>query len=139
MSGIDTNANDVAAALEAKSAALERSVSVGMSNALAATDREAVKLLSGSNGASPWSYPVPARTGNLRSARDVSQPSPGVGVIAFLADYAYAIYTGVVSQWAGRGKTRIVQRVARPFADDAVANARPSDYVIDAVEEVLRA
>lgn len=135
--GIQTNAAEVAANIERKANALAGAVESGMRSALLATEAAAVKNLSGSNSAAPWTYPVPARTANLKNNRAVSQPSPGVGILAFLASYAWAIHSGVVNQWAGRGKTRIVQREARPFADDAVAQARPADYVFDAVARVM--
>jgi hypothetical protein len=137
MIGITTNADQVAASVERKSAALAAGVQTGMRSALLAVEREAVKNLSGAGSAAAWSYPVPARTGNLKNNRVVSQPSPGVGIIAFGADYAWAIHSGLVSQWAGRGKSRRVQRTARPFADDAVTKADPAQYVIDAVQQAM--
>lgn len=135
--GIQTNAPQIGDTIQRKADALAGAVSSGMRSALLATEAAAVKLLSGSNGAAPWSYPVPARTGNLKNARLVSQPSPGVGVIAFFADYAWAIHSGVVNQWAGRGKTRQAQRTPRPFADDAVRQANPASYLFSAVGRVL--
>lgn len=135
MINITTNAPEVAATIAAKRDAIAAAVQKGMRSALLAVEADAVKNLSG--GGQPYSYPVPVRTGNLRSARTVQQPEPGLGLIAFTADYAWAIATGHVTEWAGRGKTRTVQRTARPFAADAVESADPARYVIDAVAEVI--
>lgn len=135
MTAIQTNAGEVASTIAAKRDAIAGAVSKGMRSALLATDSAAVENLSG--GGKPYAYPVPVRTGNLRRARTVQQPQPGLGIIAFLAAYAWAIETGKVSEWAGRGKTRRVQRTARPFAADAVEKADPARYVIEAVSEVV--
>lgn len=139
MTRIQTNADEVAKRIQAKSDALAEAVRTGTTDALLAVEAAAVKNLSGSNAAEPWTYPVPARTGNLKNARTVKQEPTGVGIIAFLADYAWAIHSGKVNQWAGRGKTRRVQRIARPFADDAIKTAKPTDYIINAVEKALAA
>lgn len=135
MIGIQTNAPEVAAAIAAKRDAIAAAVQKGMRSALLAVETEAVKNLSG--GGKPYSYPVPVRTDNLRRARTVQQPEPGLGLIAFTADYAWAIETGKVTEWAGRGKTRIVQRTPRPFAADAVETVDPAHFVIEAVAEVI--
>lgn len=137
MTAITTNADEVAAAIAAKRDAIAAAVQNGMTSALLAMEAAAVKNLSGSG--KPYSYPVPVRTGNLRRARTVQQPEPGLGVIAFTADYAWAVHTGKVNEWAGRGKTRKIQRTARPFAQDAVDSTDPAHYVIDAVSQAVAA
>ncbi|MDR3389927.1 MAG: hypothetical protein P4L92_23060 [Rudaea sp.] len=137
MTGISTNADDVAARIQGKADRLSAAVATSMRSALLAVEAEAVKNLSGSGSAAAYSYPVPARTGNLKNDRVVSQPSAYLGIIAFLADYAWAVHSGIVTEFAGRGKTRKVQRPARPFADDAVKAAQPSNYIFDAVERVM--
>ena len=135
MIGIQTNAPEVAAAIAAKRDAIAAAVQKGMRSALLAVEAEAVRNLSG--GGKPYSYPVPVRTGNLRRARTVQQPEPGLGLIAFTADYAWAVHSGKVTQWAGRGKTREVQRTPRPFAEDAVETVDPAHYIIEAVAEAV--
>lgn len=134
---ISSNAEQAAASIERKMRAMPAAVQQGTRSGLLAVEAEAVKNLSGSNDAAPWSYPVPARTGNLKNARGVDQPTPSTGIITFFADYAWAIHSGHVTEFAGRGKTREVTRVARPFADDAVKAAHPEAYVIDAVKGAL--
>lgn len=139
MTQITTNADEVADAIARKASQLSGAVAKGMRSALLAVESAAVKNLSGDLGAEPYAYPVPARTGNLRRDRTVQQPSPGLGIISFLANYAYAVETGQVNEWAGRGRTRKVQRQARPFAEDAVKSVQPEHFVIDAVQEVIAA
>jgi len=133
---VTSNADDVAGTLAARQAAVSEAVRTGVRSALLAIEREAVKNLSG--GGAPWTYPVPVRTGNLRGARTVQQPEPGIGIISFTAAYAWAIHSGNVTQWAGRGKTRQVQNQARQFAQDAVDKVDPDKYVIGAVASVVR-
>jgi hypothetical protein len=134
---IGTNADEAAASVRAKRDALPGAVERGMRSALLAVENAAVKNLSG--GGVPYSYPVPVRTGNLRGARTVQQPSPGIGIISFTADYAMAVHSGVVTEFAGRGKTRKVQRTARPFAQDAVDSVDVAGLIIEPVSEVLAA
>ncbi|MBR0346032.1 MAG: hypothetical protein IJI03_12320 [Rudaea sp.] len=136
MIDVQTNAGDVAAKFSAKAEAIPDAVGKGVRSWLLATEAQAVRNLTG--GGAAWTYPVPVRTGNLRGARTVQQPSPGIGIIQFTAAYAWAIHTGKVTQWAGRGKTRQVQKTARPFAQDAGDKVPPDKYVIGAVAEVLR-
>lgn len=137
MISIHTTAEQVAANIQRKADGLSAAVRDGMTDALNAIEREAVKNLSGDLNAKPYSYPVPARSGNLKNNRIVSQPSPGVGIIAFNAAYAWAVHSGHVTQWAGRGKTRQVDRTPRPFADDAIKAANPAAIVIEHVREAM--
>ncbi len=136
---IETTAEQTAAAIARKRDAISGAVSRGTRSALLAVETEAVKNLSGSNADQPGAYPVPVRTGQLRRDRTVQQPQPGLGLISFMSDYAWAIETGVVTQWAGRGKTRRAQVGARPFAQDAVDRVDPAHFVIDAVSQVIAA
>jgi len=137
MIGVSTNAAEVAATLEARRAALSDAVAQGMRSALLKVEQLAVRNLSG--GGDPWTYPVPVRMGNLRRARTVQQPEPGIGIITFLAPYATAIETGQnITQWAGRGKTKLVQKPERPFAQRAVEEAKPEQFVINAVVSVVQ-
>jgi hypothetical protein len=137
MAGIRTNAELVAANVARVASNMGDAVKSGMTEALLAVERAAVKNLSGELGAAPYSYPVPARSGFLKNNRLVSQPSPGVGIIAFNQSYAWAVHSGVVTQWAGRGKTRVVQRPARPFADDAVKAVNPASIILDRVRGAM--
>lgn len=139
MPRIETTADETAAAIARKAAGIAGAVGQGMRSALLATESEAVKNLSGSNSDAPYAYPVPARTGNLRRNRTVQQPSPGLGLINFDSDYAYAVHSGKVTEFAGRGKTRQVQRAARPFAQDAIDKVDPPHFVIDAVAQQVAA
>jgi hypothetical protein len=134
--GLHSNSDDVAAAVAKKAAALGPAVQRGTRSALLAVEGAAVKNLSGSNDAAPWTYPVPARTGNLKNARGIAQEG-GTGIITFFADYAWAIHSGRVMQFAGRSHARLVQRAPRPFADDAVKSAHPETYIIDAVKGAM--
>lgn len=109
-------------------------VTAGLRRALALVDAQAQALLSGAGA--PWSYPVPVRTGNLRRHEGMRLLSPTSGMVFNTADYANAVHTGRVGQWAGRGKSVVVQRAARPFLDDALERVRPEDVVIG---ELLRA
>lgn len=136
MIGVNENSDEVAATLAAKAQAIPNAVARGVRSALLKVERLAVRNLSG--GGEPYSYPVPVRTGNLRGARTVQQPEPGIGLITFTASYATAVETGKVTQWAGRGKTRQVQKPERPFAQRAVEEAKPEQFVIDAVVSVIR-
>lgn len=134
---IGENSDEAAASVRAKRDALPGAVERGMRSWLLAVEAKAVKNLSG--GGAPYSYPVPVRSGNLRGGRTVQQPSPGIGVISFTADYAMAVHSGIVTEFAGRGKTRKVQRKARPFAQDAVDSTDGASYIIGPVSEVLAA
>lgn len=134
---LSDNSEQVAAAVAKKAAALPAAVERGTRSGLLAVEADAVKNLSGSNASAPYSYPVPARTANLRNARSVAQPQPGTGIITFFADYAWAVHSGNVTEFAGRGKTRKVARLPRPYADDAVKSAHPETYIIDAVKEAM--
>lgn len=133
--GIETNADDVADTVAQKRAGISRAVASGTRSALLAIESEAVKNLSG-DGA-PFSYPVPVRTGNLRRDRTVQQPEPGIGILAFLASYAWAVHEGEVGEYEGRGKTKIVQRSPRPFAQDAVDKVDPAHFILEAVDGVI--
>jgi len=134
---IETNSDEASANVRAKRDAFGGAVERGMRSLLLAVESEAVKNLSGEGA--PYSYPVPVRTGNLRGARTVQQPSPGIGIISFTAEYAMAVHSGLVTEWAGRGKTRKVQRPARQFAQDAVDKIDGAKYIIDPVAEVMAA
>jgi len=139
MAHIETNADEAAAGVARKAAAISSAVGQGMRSALIATETEAVKNLSGSNSDAPYAYPVPVRSGNLRRNRTVQQPSPGLGLINFNSDYAFAVHSGIVMQFAGRGKSKKVQRPARPFAQDAVDKVDPEHFVLDAVAQAVAA
>lgn len=114
-------------------AALDR----GLSLALVATNRATQKNLMGGAAAEPWSYPVPNRTSNLFTSQQQAKDTPTSGYVFNTAAYAGAIHSGYVSEWAGRGKHRMVQRLARPFLDDGVETAQPLMVIQNTFEKVL--
>jgi phage gpG-like protein len=128
---ITTNAALVAAKYRDRAAALAPAVRASVGRAALAVERAMVRRLEGSGA--PWSYPVPNRTGHLSRSTFVQQPAANMAVVGNNADYAMAIHSGLVSQWAGRGKHRTVQHEPRPFLDDAVKDADPASIVYDGV------
>jgi hypothetical protein len=60
-----------------------------------------------------------------------------LAIVGNSARYAHAIHSGNVSQWAGRGEHRMVQRQARPYLDDAVEEVDPAGIVQGGIREAL--
>lgn len=135
MVSLTSNAGDIAAKyrdLEVRlSAALERGLLASMSK----VEELAQANLSGSGA--PFTYPVPVRTGNLRGQLNSEQITPTAVEVFDTADYARAVHEGIFTQWAGRGKTRIVEKPARPFLTDALAAADPTGIVLGELERTL--
>lgn len=128
------------AKVQAVIAALDAALISGVKKAAALTNRAAITNLSGSRKAEPWTYPVPVRTpGGLRANQQMQIESPTSAYVFNTAAYASAIHSGLVSQWAGRGKHRMVQQVARPFLDDAVETAQPLMVIQTEIVEALSA
>lgn len=120
--------------------ALDAALSRGMKKAATAVNRAAIKNLSGSRKAEPWTYPVPVRTpGGLRGNQAMQIESPTTAYVFNTATYAGAIHSGYVSSWAGRGKHRMVFHKPRPFLDDAVASEQPLMVIQREVEAELQA
>lgn len=130
-----SNAGELAAKyrdLEVRlSAALQRGLLASMSK----VEELAQANLSG--GGAPFTYPVPVRTGNLRGQLGADQITPTAVEVFDTADYARAVHEGVFTQWAGRGKTRIVQKPERPFLTDALATADPTQIVLGELERTV--
>lgn len=121
-------------------ASLDEALSTGVKKAITLTNRAAIGFLSGGRKADAWSYPVPIRTpGGLRANQTTAMASPISGYVLNTAAYAGAIHSGLVSEWAGRGKHRMTQRLARPFLDDAVEQVQPLTVVQGNIEEALKA
>lgn len=137
MDSVSTNAGTIAERFRRRAAAVVGAIRGSVRRAALAVEKFATKRLSGSGAA--WSYPVPVRTGFLRRSMFVQQPAPLFAIVGNSADYANAIHTGYVSEWAGRGKHRMrMKSSARPFLDDAVADADPAGMVrADVVAAVM--
>lgn len=128
------------AKVQAIIAALQAALPRGLAKAVTLVDNAAKANLSGSRKADPWTYPVPVRTpGGLRDNQHSEVSTPLSGVVFNTAAYAGAIHSGYGSEWAGRGKHRMTQRLARPFLDDAVAAANPTMVIQDEIQGALSA
>jgi hypothetical protein len=131
---------DFATKVRAIIAALDAAMKSGVAKAVTLTNNAAITLLGGSRKAEPWTYPVPIRTpGGLRANQHSEMTTPLSGVVFNTSAYAGAIHSGNVSEWAGRGKHRMVQRLARPFMDDAVDAAKPLMVIQTEIEGALQA
>lgn len=111
---------------------LNTSVSTHLNRAVDAVNTLALRYVSGARNAKPWTFPVPRRSGGLRlnqKAQRTTPASPFTAYVFNLAPYAAAVHSGVVNEWAGRGKTRTTQVIARPFLEKAVDEVDPL-YVV---------
>ncbi|NMW23477.1 hypothetical protein HFP05_03400 [Rhodanobacter denitrificans] len=128
------------AKVQAIIAALSSALHTGVGKAVTLVNNAAIANLSGSRKAEPWTYPVPIRTpGGLRANQHSEMTTPLSGVVFNTSAYAGAIHGGNVSEWAGRGKHRMTQRLARPFQDDAVNTAQPLMVIQTEVQGALSA
>lgn len=119
---------------------LDAALNRGMKKAATGVNRAAIKNLSGSRKAEPWTYPVPVRTpGGLRANQGMQIDSPTTAYVFNTAAYAGAIHSGYVSSWAGRGKHKMVFHKPRAFLDDAVASEQPLMVIQREVETELQA
>jgi hypothetical protein len=132
---ITSNADALAAKYRDMHAKLDAALERGLLNAMSAVEEQAQANLSGQGA--PFSYPVPVRTGNLRGQLGAAQITPTAAEVFDTADYAWAVHEGVFNQWAGRGKTRRVEKLARPFLTDALAEAKPTDIILDELERTV--
>lgn len=108
---------------------LNATLSTSLNKAVDGVNAIARRNLSGGKTAEPWSYPVPRRSGGLllnQKAQRTTRGNPFTAYVLNLAGYAGAVHSGVVNEWAGRGKTRTrIKADGRPFMDDAVAEYQP--------------
>lgn len=124
--------------VQAVLAALDAALASGIKKAATAVNKAAIANLGGNRKAEPWSYPVPVRTpGGLRAQQKMQIETPTIAYVFNTAAYAGAIHSGYVSEWAGRGKHRMVQRPARPFLDNAVETAQPLMVIQRDIEGAL--
>lgn len=127
---IESNANEVAELQQRRIALIDGAVRAGIAKGALAIENAAIANLTGSG--EPYSYPVPIRSGFLRGSMKAEQPLPVLAIVFNSAEYAWAVHSGDVHEWAGN-----VKRPARPFLDDAVESTPWADIVIDAVSEKL--
>jgi hypothetical protein len=108
---------------------LNAQLSTSLNKAADGVNAIARRNLSGAKNAAPWSYPVPRRSGGLLLNQKTQRTTPANPFTAYvfnLASYAAAVHSGVVNEWAGRGKTRKrIKAAGREFIDDAVAEFQP--------------
>ncbi len=127
------NAREISAIYRARQAGLGAGLKRGMRKGLIEVDRESSKLLSGPGSAKPGAYPVPIRIGNLRRGGGMRLLSDTSGVVFNRANYARAVHDGFRA-W---GNSRAPHYAGRPFLDDAVAKADPSQYVFAELRAVI--
>ena len=132
---MSSNAGDLATKYRDLEMRLSAALQRGLLAAMSKVEELAQANLSGSGA--PFSYPVPVRTGNLRGQLNAEQITPTAVEVFDTADYARAVHEGVFTQWAGRGKTRIVEKPARPFLTDALATADPTQIVLGELERTI--
>lgn len=108
---------------------LNSTLSTSLSKAADGVNAIARRNLSGAKNAAPWSYPVPRRSGGLllnQKAQRTTPANPFTAHVFNLASYAGAVHSGVVNEWAGRGKTRTrIKAYGREFIDDAASEYQP--------------
>ena len=125
------NADQIAEKYRDRTRRLSGAVERGMRRIAAEIDREQVRRLSGGRGASPGSYPVPARTGHLLQSHFFTVESPLLAFVGNTARYAIAVHEG-------RGSSGPHGR--RPFLDDAAASVDAAELMaIDVRREILSA
>lgn len=105
----------------------------GVGRALVAVERLAQKYTSGSGSSEAGAYPVPIRAGNLSRSFSVRRLGDTSGLVLNRATYARAIHGGFTPY----GNPRLQRMAGRPFLDDAVEDADPSQYVLAALRPVI--
>ena len=120
-------------------AALDAGLAKRLKKATVMVNTYAENNLGGSNGAAPCTYPVPARTGNLRRSQQFKLVDPTFSMVFNTAAYAGAIHEGYVSRWAGRGKHVMASHARRPFMHDAVDKAAPDMVIANEISGVVSA
>lgn len=126
--------------LQALVQSLTAALRSGLGNAARAVNEAARANLNGSRAATPWTYPVPRRRGNLFRSQQQKVVDAHTAYVFNDAAYAAAIHNGYVSEWAGRGKHRMRMKAnGRPFLDDAAESAQPLMVIQREVEGALQA
>lgn len=125
----------VQALMQGLTEALQRGLKLGAT----AVNDAARANLSGTRADPPWSYPVPRRKGNLLRRQQMKVMDTHTAYVFNDAEYAAAIHSGYVSEWAGRGKHRMRSRRPRPFLDDGAVSAQPLMVIQREVEGELQA
>jgi len=117
MTGIRSNAEQLAARYRRRAQQLPGAVTRGLLRVLTLVNAKQIENLSGSSSAPPGAYPVPIRNpqSGLRQSANWRQLSPTVGIVLNTArkggfNYAVAVHEG-------RGSS--AKYGARPFLDDA--------------------
>lgn len=132
---VNSNGEQIAATYRGFAAKLSEALHRGLLKAMSAVEKAALANISGSGA--PFTYPVPTRSRFLLQSLGSDVISQTAVEIFDSAPYARAVHEGVFNQWAGRGKTRIVQRPDRPFLTDALQSAQPTDIVAAELEMVF--
>lgn len=132
MTGISTNAQQVAARFADRAKRWDSALARAMRRALVAVEGAAADRLTGSGA--PMSYPVPVRTGFLRRSLGSQLIGVAEGMVFNTADYAHAVHSGRVGLGYGRRGTRQVK--PRPFLEDALRDADPGRMIF---EDMVRA
>lgn len=133
MTGISTNARQVAAIFADRSKRWDSALARAMRRALIAVEGAAADRLTGSGA--PGAYPVPVRTGFLRRALGSKLIGTDTGMVFNTADYAHAVHSGRVGLGYGRRGTRQVK--PRPFLEDALRDANPGRMIIEDMGRAL--
>lgn len=128
MTGVRSNAPDLARKWARRRARLDAALRRGLRDAAAAVDRAQLEHLGGLASDAPGSYAVPVRTGHLYGSHFFRVESSRLAIVGNTARYAAPIHEG-------RGSSAPHGR--RPFLDDAVVDARPTERVIAAVRKAL--
>ena len=115
MFGAKSTSKILAKAYRSRAARLSKELTKGLRAGAVAIDRAQVENLSG--GENPGDYPIPVRTGNLRSSHFFAQRGDRLFVIGNTAAYARAVHEGLDSS-DGLGRGNYVHG-RRPFLDDA--------------------
>lgn len=119
MTQITTNALQIANGIRKRIAQIDAAKTRGLRKAAAAVNRHQLKNLSGHISAEPGTYPVPNRTGTLFRGAGFSVPTANTALVYNTTEYAVVIHEH------------------RPFLDDAVDAASPTDIVMDEIRQVL--
>lgn len=120
---IASNAGPLAARYRTFRSRMDQALALGLRDALVAVHNEAQDRLSGGAAAASFSYPVPVRhpSGGLRSRLGFRKVGQFEGIVYNTDPGAYGVHSGDVPTWP--------DGLGRPFLDDAVEAANPSQRV----------